>query len=208
MGKWRTVNGEHVYIKDRGENRSSNTFKNTKLPKNSKIINSNKKSTVNDTKIKDLADPTTGSPLEPPTEYGSTVLYSPHSGRFSQITNPEVSNTIKPRYTQLQENSKKISRAYIKQSAKIVRNSTDDMKIRDAGKLLDSAQRQIENAEHKYPEADLRKDSFNVHLNESMIMINNDIQSMKESQGIEKEHWAKSARRRILALDSITSKER
>jgi len=146
----------------------------------------------------ELNDPHSGAPLEPAKEYGSSVLYSPHSGHFTELNIPG-STPVTPRFTEADNATKAIAQSYLQQAARLVQHAATETNIKEANRLVDQAQRQ--EPWRSYPEAGFQRDPVYMHLKEASTMIDNDWQSAKESTGAEKQVHLDSARRRILAAE-------
>jgi hypothetical protein len=222
MGHWRTINGEHVYIKSRGENRSSQVFKNPKIPKNAKLIthelrvkttpyvrvtvDNSKVHNPTEVELKDLASPVSGAPLEPASEYGSTTVWDPYTGRFVAVTTPEsVENakqgkgaeTVKPRFTKQEEDALKIQKSYVKQASETVTKDPSYSGLKKATRILEDATRvQYTGGSHEVSPNATKK-----QIDEAYIMTSNWERSAMESSGAEKEHYVKRGVDRIKQLE-------
>jgi hypothetical protein len=149
--------------------------------------------------LKALLSPHTGAPLEPPSEYGSTVLYDPYGGEFVGLTGPPGSANVKPRYSQAQDVSKNIARSYLKQAAEAIEKDRSQKGLEAANRLMDDAQR-VE-PWHYWPEARLHTDPVYVELKEASTYVDNMNTSARESSGSDRDKWIEKARARIVAAD-------
>jgi hypothetical protein len=194
------------------QTRSVDSMKAPESPKHEMVIHTtpgtkvkvlhDKKHNPTEISMTELKDPHSGAPLEPALGYGSTTLYSPHSGHFTNLDVPG-SEPVESRFAGAHRKSQMLAMSYVSQAADKVRTSNREVDVKEAFRLFEHAQR-IE-PWHQYPEADLQKDPVYIELKESGTMISNDIQSARESTGTERQKYLNSARRRMLACEAALS---
>lgn len=202
---WRTKNdpekagyGDHYKVKKKGSGNNGSLPARTGFAPNDRVDGVHERILV-----EDLADPVSGAPMEPPSAYGDTVLFSPYSGRFSAVKVPE-GREVEPRYAEVNRKSQLLAKSYVDQAAAKVQNSSKEGDVKEAARMFEHAQRI--NPWNQYPAADLQKDPVYMEIAESNIMIQNDVQSARESNFAEKKKYLESARKRILASQASLAK--
>lgn len=161
--------------------------------------------------LKELRSPWTGAPLEPAPEYGSSIMYDPYGGMFVMVSvpearlaaaksNPEATYVVKPRFTQVDEESLKIAKGYLTQAASEVQADKSYDALEKAYRHLDDAQR-IE-PWHHYPEVGLHKNPVYVELKQASNYVGSMVDSARESSGDERQKFVDKAIARIHSVKS------
>lgn len=157
----------------------------------------------NPIELKDLRDPHSDAPLEPASEYGSSIMYSPYTGSYVMVKTPN-GNAVKPRFTAVDEGSLKIAKSYLKQASNILQADSSLEGLKQASRLIDDSQR-VEPWQD-YHGAGLEKNPVYVELKQLWNYVASHLQSAIETPGKDRQKFIEQARNRVLtAAEAIAS---
>lgn len=152
-------------------------------------------------KIIALRSPATGAPLEPPTEYGETILYDPYGGEFAEYTPERQYGRVTPKYTTAEAVGMSMAKSYVRQAASIAGSGRASMKDFEKAALLIDQSSSVE-PWHRYPEAGLQRNITFVEIREADNYVGSMLQSARETKDpIEKQKWIDKGMERIRNLN-------
>ncbi len=170
-----------------------------RAPKGTLVTVNPKRHNPYEVELKDLASPYSGAPLEPASEYGSSILYDAYSGRYTMVTTPK-GGTVTPKFTQADLQAKKQAISYIHQAADEIRDDKSPEAVTRAISKFEMASRQ--EPWQEYHRAGLERDPFYTGIKDQYNIIHSYTQGMKESDNAgERSRLAEQARNKLLSAE-------
>jgi len=189
------------------------------VPRNVDVTVTRKVHNPTEIELKGLTHPTTGEPLEPAKEYGSSIMYAPYSGQYVMVSVPEAREAakrggllfrtmkiegvgnptpyvVKPRFTDIEEGYLKIAKSKLKSAADIVRKDTSAKGLERAFRILEGEQLKV-HFWQQYPH--ITEDPVFMEVRNTTQQVLNMLRSAEGGTSIEQKPFVERGRDRILS---------